>query len=142
MTISIILVDDHIIFREGVCAFLEATTDFHIAAVAGDGLQALELAERLRPDVVVMDHMMSGMTGLEVLCRLLKQQPNTHVVILSLHDDEFYVGNAIQNGANGYILKEDVVAHLAFAVTAAADSQLYFSPSLRERIINLQSPYS
>jgi len=135
MTISILLVDDHVIFREGVRAFLEATTDFHIAGEAGDGAQALVMAGRLRPDVMVLDYMMPTLSGLEVLCRLQQQLPGPEVVILSLHNDEFYVDNAITNGASGYVLKEDVVAHLALAITAAAAGQFYFSPILRERII-------
>ena len=134
MTISILLVDDHVIFREGVRAFLEATTDFHIAGEAGDGAQALVMAGRLRPDVVVLDYMMPGMSGLEVVRSLHTHLPETRVVMLSLHDEEFYVLNTIMNGASGYILKEDVTAHLALAINAAAIGCFYFSPILQERI--------
>ena len=135
MTLSILLVDDHIIFREGVRTFLEATTDFQIAGEAGNGQLALALARRLRPDVVVLDYMMPGMSGLAVVRSLHKHLPETRVVMLSLHDEEFYVLNCIMNGASGYILKEDVSAHLALAITAAASGCFYFSPILRERIV-------
>ena len=135
MTLSILLVDDHIIFREGVRTFLEATTDFQIAGEAGNGQLALALARRLRPDVVVLDYMMPGMSGLAVVRSLHKHLPETRVVMLSLHDEEFYVLNCIINGASGYILKEDVSAHLALAITAAAGGRFYFSPILRERMV-------
>ena len=135
MTISILLVDNHVVFREGVRALLEANTDFHIAGEAGDGMQALALAERLHPNVMVLDYMLPDMSGLEVVRSLHKNLPETHVVMLSLHDEEFYVLNTIMNGASGYVLKEDVTAHLALAVRAAASGLFYFSPILRERIV-------
>jgi DNA-binding NarL/FixJ family response regulator len=102
MTISILLVDDIIACREGVRALLEATTDFCIAGEAGYGLQALALAERLRPDVMVLDTMMPGMGRLEVARNLHKNLTETRIVMLSLHDEEFYVFNAITNGASGF----------------------------------------
>ena len=135
MPISILLVDDHILFRAGVRALLEATTEFRIAGEAGDGLQALALAERLHPDVVVLDYMMPGMSGLEVVRSLHTHQPETRIVMLSLHDEEFYVLNSILYGASGYILKEDVSAHLALAVSAVTSGLFYFSPILREWIV-------
>jgi two-component system response regulator NreC len=135
MSISILLVDDHVFFRAGVRAFLKATTDFCIAGEAGDGLQALALAERLRPDVVVLDYMLPGMSGLKVMHSLHKNLPEIRVVMLSLHEEEFYVHNSIMYGASGYILKEDISAHLALAVSAVASGRFYFSPILRERIV-------
>jgi two-component system response regulator NreC len=135
MTISILLVDDHILFRKGVRALLEATTEFCIVGEAGDGLQALALAERLHPDVVVLDYMLLGMSGREVMRSLHTHLPETLVAILSLHDEEYYVLNSIMYGASGYILKEDVSAHLALAVGAVASGLFYFSPILRERIV-------
>jgi DNA-binding NarL/FixJ family response regulator len=140
MTISVLLVDNHTIFRESVRWLLEATTDFSIVGEAGGGLDALAMAERLHPDVVVMDCVMPEISGIEVTLRLCKSQQNTHVVIMSLYDDENYVVKAFQNGASGYILKEDIVAHLAEAVTAAAARQLFFSSSIRKRIPFLELP--
>jgi DNA-binding NarL/FixJ family response regulator len=133
MSISVLLVDDHIIFRESIRALLEVTTDFKIVGEASNGVDALAQVDQLRPNVMILDYLMPNLSGLEVVSRLQKQRTETHVVFLSMHNDESYVLNAVQNGASGYILKEDIVAHLARAITAAAAGQYYFSPSLRER---------
>ena len=135
MTISILLVDNHDIFRDGVRILLESTTDFCIAGEAGDGWQALALVESLRPDVVVLDYMISGVSGLEVARNLHKNLPEIRVVMLSLHDGEFYMLHSIMNGARSYLLKEDVSAHLALAVNAVVSGGYYFSPMLRERVV-------
>jgi two-component system response regulator NreC len=134
MTISLLLVDDHTFFRKSVRSLLEATTDFRILGEAGNGMDALVLTEQLQPDVVVVDCAMPDMSGIDVAWWLCKRKHETSVVILSLNDDENYVLNALQNGASGYILKTDVVTHLALAVAAAAAKQFYFSPSLRDHI--------
>jgi DNA-binding NarL/FixJ family response regulator len=131
MTISVLLVDDHTLFRESVRALLTATTDFNVVGEAGDGIDALVIVEHLYPDVVVLDYMMPGMNGVDIMWWLHKQRPETHVVLLSMHNDDAYVAAAIKNGASAYILKEDVVKHLAQAVAAAAAGQRYFSPGLR-----------
>jgi DNA-binding NarL/FixJ family response regulator len=133
MPISVLLVDDHIVYRNSLRVLLEAVTDFSIVGEAGDGLDSLTLATRLCPDVVIMDYMMPVMNGVEATGRLRQQQPNLHVVLLSLHDDKANVVAAIRNGASAYILKEDVVTHLAQAVAAAHAGQFYFSPSIRNR---------
>jgi DNA-binding NarL/FixJ family response regulator len=134
MTISVVLVDDHVIFRESVRALLNATTDFQIVGEAGDGKAAMTLSEHLHPDVVVLDCIMPQPNGMEVALWLHQHQPATHVVMLSMHKEEDYVLRSIQNCASGYILKEDIVAHLARAINSAAASQSYFSPSLKENI--------
>jgi two-component system response regulator NreC len=139
MIISLLLVDDHTVFREGVRALLETTNGFHVVAEADNGNEALILAERLRPDVVVLDWVMPGLSGREVLQRLKKQQPEAHVIILSMHADEAYVSSAVQSGASGYILKEDIVGHLAQAVRAAAAGQRYFSPGLEGLVASLKT---
>ena len=132
MPISILIVDDHKLFRESLRVLFEAATNFCILGEAGNGMECLDLAEKLRPDVVVMDCMMPGINGVDVTLCLRKQQSDTHVVILSMHGDESYVSSAVQNGASGYILKEDSIDHLVQAVTAAAAGQFYFSPGIRE----------
>jgi DNA-binding NarL/FixJ family response regulator len=138
MPISVLLVDDHKLFRESLRGLLEATTDFAIVGEAGNGMEGQALAENLRPDVVVMDCAMPTVNGLEATLRLRKKLPDTYVVILSMHDEESYVSSAIQNGASGYILKDDVINHLKQAVTVAVAGKLYFSPSIRERVSQLE----
>jgi DNA-binding NarL/FixJ family response regulator len=132
MTISVLLVDDHIIFREALAAFLMSITGFDVVGKTGDGNEALLLAEQLHPTVVVLDCVMPSMSGVEVARLLHETHPQIRVVMLSLFGDESYVSAAIQNGASGYILKEDTIRHLAQAVDAAVGGDIYLSPSLRE----------
>jgi DNA-binding NarL/FixJ family response regulator len=132
MTISILLVDDHAIFRKSLRTLLEASTNLQIVGEAADGMNALILAGSLCPEVVILDYAMPEMNGVEVARQLHIQQPEIHVLMLSMHDDEAYVSNAIHNGARGYLLKDDIITHLAEAVTSVAAGQYFFSPKLRE----------
>ena len=130
MPISVLIVDDHTIFRESVRSMLETTTDFHIVGEAANGLEALVQTERYHPNVVILDYMMPDMNGMDVTWWLCKRRQDTRVIILSMDDDESYVLNALQNGASGYVLKEDIVTHLEQAIITAAAGQFYFSPCL------------
>jgi DNA-binding NarL/FixJ family response regulator len=130
MTISVLLADGHAIFREGVRTLLETNADFKIIGEAGNGKEVLALAEHLHPDVVVLDYVMPGLNGMDVTWQLHTKQPQTHVVILSMHADKAYILKAIDNGARGYVAKEDIVDHLIKAVRAAAAGRPYFSPCL------------
>jgi DNA-binding NarL/FixJ family response regulator len=133
MTISVLLIDDHDIFRRSMRAFLEATTNYCIVGEGWNGMDALMLSKRLRPDVLVLDYMMPYLDGASITHLLHSQLPEIKVVIISMHDDDFYVSSAIQNGASGYILKEDIAVHLGLAVFAAANNKFYLSPSLQNR---------
>ena len=129
---TVLIADDGLLERNMVKAIFQQQG--HRVVLAADGMEALLAITSERPDVVVLDYMMPGMSGLEVVRSLHTRQPETRVVMLSLHDEEFYVLNTIMNGASGYILKEDVTAHLALAINAAAIGCFYFSPILQERI--------
>ncbi len=95
---TIVLADDHRIVRQGLHALLAAEADFKVVGEAGDGREALELVKRLVPDVLVLDLMMPGLNGLEVARQLHKQSPKVGVVVLSMHDDEGFVLEALANG--------------------------------------------
>jgi DNA-binding NarL/FixJ family response regulator len=136
MPISILIVDDHKLFRESLQILFETIPDFCIVGEAKNGMECLALVEKLHPDVVVMDFMMPDINGVDATFCLRKQQPDTHVVILSMYCDLLYVSSAMQNGASGYILKEDSIDNLILAVTAAA-GKFYFSPSIRESVSRL-----
>lgn len=133
MTISILLIDDNVVFRSGIRGFLESFNDFRLIGEAGNGMDALSLVEQLLPDVIVLDWVMPGMNGLEVLRQLRQKQIKTHVVILSMYAYEDYVTEALQNGAHGYVIKDEVVAHLAEAIRSVATGKLFISPSLNYR---------
>ncbi len=134
MTISVILVDDHACFRVGTRILLESTTDFRILGEAANAADAVALAVRLHPDVIVVDWVMPGQCGLEVVYQLNQQQPETHAIILSMHDDLAYLSSALHSGCYGYVLKEDAVNHLALAIRGAAAGRSYFSPRLQKLV--------
>jgi two-component system, NarL family, response regulator NreC len=135
MPTSILLADDHKIFRESLRLLLERRSDFQVIGEAADGEEAVQQVERLRPDVVVLDMAMPGLNGLEVIRQVKQRQPDSCVVVLSSYDDEGYVVNAIRHGAAAYVLKEQSAADLVEAVRTAIAGGRYLSPSLSEKAI-------
>jgi DNA-binding NarL/FixJ family response regulator len=133
--LTLLLADDHKIVRQGLRALLEAETDFSLAGEADDGLQAVRLAERAEPDVVVMDLMMPGLNGLEASRQILRRRPRTQVVILSMQSDVAYAAEAVRAGVGGYVLKEACAEELVQAIRAVAAGKRYFSPPLDEGVI-------
>lgn len=136
MTISIILADDHPVVRRGLEALLESEPDFSIVGVAADGLETIRLADRLKPDVVVLDLMMPGLSGLEALRILRDRSPRTRIVILSMYSSSAFVAQALQNGAIGYVLKGCSEENLIRAVREAAVGRRFLSPPVTEIAIN------
>src|SRR5439155_2242933 len=118
--ISIVLADDHKVVREGLRLLLEGNPDFSVVGEESDGLRVVDLVDRLRPDVLVVDLMMPGLGGLEVTRRVTKWTPGTRVVILSMHDESAYVWEGLNNGASAYVLKDAGADCLAQAVREAA----------------------
>jgi two-component system, NarL family, response regulator NreC len=114
---------------------LSAEADFKVVGQASDGPQAIMLAEQLRPNIVVVDMLMPTLNGMEVTYQIRQRLPGTHVIVLSMHDDESYVMNALKNGANGYVMKDSSAADLVQAVRAVAAGRRFLSPSLNERAI-------
>ena len=135
MPISILLADDHEIFRQGLYWLLSSQPDFQVVGQAVDGLEAVKLAERLRPDVVIVDMMMPGLSGLDVTVQVKQHFPNSHVIMLSMHSNESYVVDALKNGASGYVLKESNTADLVQAINTAMAGKTFLSPPLNERAI-------
>jgi DNA-binding NarL/FixJ family response regulator len=134
-TTTIVLADDHQVVRQGLRVLLEAEHDFRVVGETGDGLEALRLVERLKPDVLVADLMMPGLNGLEVARQISQRSPQSHVIILSMHANEAYVLQALKNGAAGYLLKDSSAADLARAVREAMAGRRYLSAPLTERAI-------
>lgn len=128
--ICVVLADDHVIVRQGLRALLESQPDLRVVGQTGDGLEALDLAERLRPEVMVIDLMMPGLSGLEVTRQIRQRAPGTRIIILSMHSGEPYVLEALRNGADGYVLKSSGVADLAQAVREVVAGRRYLSPPL------------
>lgn len=133
---TIVLADDHLVVRKGMRLLLEAEQDFALVGEAEDGLEAVDLVERLRPDVLVLDLMMPGLNGIEVTRQALKRSPDTKIVILSMHGNDEYVLEALRNGATGYVLKDAGADELVAAVRAVSGGERYLSPELAERAID------
>jgi two-component system response regulator NreC len=136
VAISIILADDHPVVRRGLQALLEPVQDLSIVGVAANGLEALRLTERLKPDVLILDLMMPGLSGLEVLRILRERSPRTKTVILSMYSSKASVALALQNGAIGYVLKDSTEEDLVRAVKEAVAGRRFLSPPVTEIAIN------
>jgi two-component system, NarL family, response regulator NreC len=136
-TITVVLADDHQVVRQGLKALLEGEPDLRVVGEAGDGLQAIRRVELLSPRVLVLDLMMPGLNGLDVVRQLRKGSPHTQVVILSMYANEAYVLEALSNGASAYVLKDSSSADLVHAVREAAAGRRYLSPPLSDRAIEV-----
>jgi DNA-binding NarL/FixJ family response regulator len=134
--IRVLLADDHTIVRQGVRLCLEAMGDIEVVAEAEDGLVAVQLANQLRPDVAVVDLTMPRLNGVEAIRQIRRDLPNTEVVVLSVHDSEPYVVQALRAGAAGYVLKRNAATELAAAIRAAHAGQAYLHPSIARRVID------
>ena len=133
--INILLADDHRVVREGFRALLRIEKDICIVGEAGDGIEAVRLAEQLKPDVLVADLMMPSLNGIEVARQVTSRVPGTKVVILSMHASEAYVLESLRNGASAYVLKDASSADLVRAVREAIAGRRYLSPPLSELAI-------
>src|SRR5262245_23677714 len=133
--LTLLVADDHAILRQGLRALLEAERDFRLVGEAADGLQAVRLAERLRPDVVVMDLMMPSLDGLAAARQGRRHCAGSRVVVLSMHSDVAYAAAAVASGATAYVRKEACADELVQAIRAVAAGKRYFSPPLTEEAI-------
>jgi DNA-binding NarL/FixJ family response regulator len=129
------MADDHHLVRAGIRSLIEKMSDVQIVAETGDGREALELIERHRPDIALLDVTMPGLNGLEVASRIEKTGAETRVVILSMHADEGYVAQALRAGVAGYLLKDAVAAELHLALSAVARGESYLSPSISRTVV-------
>jgi two-component system, NarL family, response regulator NreC len=132
MAVTILLADDHHVMRQGLRLLLEAQGDFRIVAEAGDGLEAVKLAERLKPHVLIVDLIMPGINGLEVARQVSHHSPHTRIIMLSMYGNEAYVLEALRNGVVGYVLKDANATELLRAVHEVVAGRRYLSPPLSE----------
>jgi DNA-binding NarL/FixJ family response regulator len=132
MTLTLMLADDHLIVRQGLRAILTHDPGLQLVGEASDGLEAARMAERLQPDVLVLDLMMPGLGGLEVARRVVRRSPRTQIVILSMHSNEAYVVEALRAGARAFVLKESSAEDLVKAIYEVAAGRRYFSPPITE----------
>jgi DNA-binding NarL/FixJ family response regulator len=132
---KIILADDHHLVREGLRMILETEPDFEVIGEAADGLSAVQLVERLHPNIAILDLMMPDLNGLEVARHISQYTTDTRTIILSMHANEAYVLEALRNGVSAYILKDSRANDLVHAVREVLAGRRYLSPPLSERAI-------
>jgi DNA-binding NarL/FixJ family response regulator len=136
MPIRVVLADDHVLIRAGLKALLHSLPNIQVVGEASDGHEAVDVVEKLQPDVVIMDIAMSNLNGLEAASRITRQQPKVNVIILSMHANEEYVGQALDAGATGYLLKGAEPAELELALKSVMRGEPYLSPSISKQLVH------
>ncbi len=134
--LRVLICDDHSLFREGVKAILSAQPEIEIVGEAFDGLQAVEMAKALRPDVVLMDISMPLLKGFDATKRIHRVLPDIQILILTIHDDEDLVTRCLMEGAAGYILKDAPPSQLVYATLAVGRGERYLSPKVLKGVVN------
>ena len=134
--IRILLADDHAVVRQGFKMILSEQPDMEIVGEAGNGREAVELAESLKPDIVVMDVAMPELNGIEATRRLATSVPHARVVALSMHKDSVYVRETLRAGARGYLLKDSVAGDLVSAIRAVASGEGDISPAVSNAVLD------
>ena len=134
--LRILLVDDHALVRAGMRSLLRDLPEVEVVAEAADGAEALAVAERERPDVVLMDIAMKGMNGLEAAARLRERMPVVKVVILSMHTSEEYVLLALRAGAAAYLIKDSATSELELAPKCVMRGETYLSPAISRQVVD------
>lgn len=136
MFVKVALVDDHPIVRQGLRNLLQTEPSFQVVAEADDGITGLELVQRVRPDVLIVDLMMPGLNGLDLIKQVLKRLPRLRIVVLSMQSADSYVVEALQSGAAGYVLKETGPSEIIHAIKAVVAGERYLSPKLAQRVLD------
>jgi DNA-binding NarL/FixJ family response regulator len=136
MTIRVLLADDHPVVSDGLRALIEAQPDLEVVGVAHTGRDAVALARRLGPDVVVMDHSMPEMNGTEAARMIRSRSAETRVVMLSMHANSVHAFRALQAGASGYVLKQAGAAQVVDAIRAVVAGKRYVSEALAAELLN------
>jgi len=134
--IRCLLVDDHTLFRQGVRRLLETESDFEIVGEAGGGGDAIEKARELRPDVVLMDIGMPGLSSFEAARQIKKNQPETRILFLTMYEDEDYLVQGVEIGASGYVLKDAPTQQLLTAVRDVYQGGKYISPRVLGKLVD------
>src|ERR1041384_1761427 len=132
--ITVLLADDHTVVRQGLRSLLEAEEDRNVAGEAENGRQAVQMAKRLQPDVVVMDIAMPSLNGLEATRQISRESPKSRVLILSSYSDDEYVQQLTDAGAAGYLVKQTAATDLLKAIREAHKGNAFFSPAIAKRL--------
>jgi len=134
MSLRIIIADDHVMVRQGLKALLEREK-YKVVGEASDGLEALQLAKSLRPDVCLLDIAMPNLNGMDCAREVLREAPNTRVIILTMHAEDHYVLAALRSGAAGYVVKSRAAADLLLAIREVLRGHFYLSPGVSGAVV-------
>lgn len=135
MSIRILVVDDHKITRDGLCALIEKQKNMEIVGDTEDGRMAVKLAQKLAPDVIVMDICMPELNGIDAATQILKTSPQSKIIILSMYSDKRYVEGSLKAGVSGYLLKNCAFDELVRAIESVVVGQAYMSPQVANIVI-------
>ncbi|MDY6836841.1 MAG: response regulator transcription factor [Thermodesulfobacteriota bacterium] len=133
--LTILIADDHTLFRQGVMSLLEKHAHIKVIGEAATGQHALEQMRKLKPDLVILDISMPGLSGLDIIARIRKINPRTKVLILSMYENEEYLYRALKAGACGYVLKKMAARDLLSSIAAAQAGEVYLSPSMSTHVV-------
>ncbi len=134
-TFRILVADDHEVVRKGLCALLATQPDWEVCGEAGDGREAVDKVQKLRPEVVILDIGMPSLNGLEATRQILKTNPGVRVLILTLHDSDQVVREVLNAGARGFLLKSDAARDLVAAVEALRRDKTYFTSKVAAMVL-------
>ena len=132
--ITVLLADDHPIVRQGLRHLLEGNPEFHVVGESGDGVETIHLIETLKPDILIVDMLMPGLNGLEVLRQAKKLSPSTHAIVLSMQSVNAYVVESLNLGADGYVLKETGPSEIINAIHTVIRGERFISEKLVEHL--------
>jgi DNA-binding NarL/FixJ family response regulator len=130
----VLIADDHTIVRHGLVGILNATDDIEVVGQAGNGAEAVKCAIDLKPDIVLLDISMPRLNGLEAARRIHKALPSSHILVLTMHEDEEYVLKMVRAGVSGYIVKDGAVSELIAAIRAVKSGKTWFGPQASQAL--------
>src|SRR5436190_3382634 len=135
-SLRILIADDHPLFRKGMRTLLTATADTEVIGEATTGREVIELADRLQPDVILMDLQMPGVNGIEATRQILQTSPHIRILVVTLFEDDSSVFTALRAGARGYILKDAKEEEIVRAIRAVGSGEAIFSPAIATRLMD------
>ncbi len=141
MPIRVMIADDHTLVRSGLTALLERTSDIRMIAEAADGREALALVAHQRPNVLLMDVTMEGLSGLEATQRVTQDYRDVRVIVLSMHKNEEFVVQALRAGASGYVMKDAAVSELETAIHTVMQGETYLSSEAAQRVADYEERF-
>lgn len=136
MILKIVVVDDHKIVRDGLCSLIDGLSGYTIVGRAENGRQAIEVARREKPDIIIMDVSMPEMNGIDATSSIMEELPSCKIIVLSMHSDKRFITGALQAGASGFLLKECAFQELNQALDAVRSGQTYLSPKIAGTVVH------